>query len=446
MVKVLDENDKPLRDPSRKIVMEFCEKTMTEENGRSLIENPFFQKHLPKIKRIITVPIPILTADGDIRFPRPGFNSDLDVYCARNCPALVKLDIEQALKILEDAHKGFEFKNPQSRTHAFGRFLTPFFRGHIGFLEPVPCWFYNANRPRAGKDYLSGITQITYEGFAFEDAALNYRSEETCKRITAGLLAGRRFFHFANCQDYLHDKYFIQAITDSVWRVRLLGSNNAQSDLLIQNEAEYSLSANTGLTYREDVEPRLRKIELAYYDEDPNSRVFPVEDLHGWAIQNRSLLLSAAHSIYSYWTAKGCPKAHPFSSYKRWGKFIGGALNLLELGDPTLPHQEDDPLISGDLRTQALKAVFELAYEHFPELWKDKKDITTLVANNQSDEERLDWFGDLGDDKSKKKTAQILGQALSFFQGRWLAGIRLIIDSSQANVIRRKLMFTKNPA
>jgi len=73
---------------------------------------------------------------------------------------------------------------PRSRTHAYARFLTPYFRGHIGFLEPVPCWFYNANRPRAGKDYLSGITQITYEGFAFEDAALSDSSDETRPRVT----------------------------------------------------------------------------------------------------------------------------------------------------------------------------------------------------------------------------------------------------------------------
>jgi hypothetical protein len=353
------------------------------------------------------------------------------------------LDIEQALKVLEVAHRGFEFKNPQSRTHAYARFLTPYFRGIIGFLEPVPCWFYNANRPRAGKDYLCGITQITYEGFPFEDASISDSTDETCKRITAGLLAGRRFFHFANCQGHLHDKFFIQAITDSIWRVRLLGSNNAQSDLLVPNEAEYSLSANAGLTYREDVEPRLRKIDLAYYEEDANSRIFPVEDLHGWAIQNRPLLLSAAHSVYLYWTQKGCPEAHPFSSYKRWGKFVGGALILAELGDPTLPH-EDDPLITGDPRTAALKAVFELCYEHYPELWKDKKDISTLVAANQDQYERLEWFGDFSDDKTRKKAVLKLGHALAFFHGRWLSGIRLLIDSSQSNAYRRQLKFTKN--
>ena len=442
MVKALNGDGKPLRDLDGRIVMEFKEKTMSEENGRSLIENPFFQKHLPKIKRILSVPLPILTPQGDIRIPQPGFNPELGIYCASNTPTIQPLDIEQALEILEAAHQGFEFKNAQSRTHAYARFFTPYFRGHIGFLEPVPCWFFTANRPRAGKDYLSGITQIVYEGFPFEDAALSDNADETCKRITAGLLAGRRFFHFANCQGYLHDKYFIQAITDSAWRVRLLGSNNAQSDLLIPNEAEYSMSANTGLTYREDVEPRLRKIELAYYEEDANSRIFPVEDLHGWVTDNRSLLLSIPHTIYQYWVKKGCPEAHPFTSYKRWGKFIGGALKLLGLGDPTLPHDED-PLIASDLRTAALKAVFELCYGSFPDLWKDKRDIYTLVAANPNQDERLEWFGDFSNPNTQKKAALKLCQALASVERRWFSGIRLLIDTSQANVWRRKLKFSK---
>jgi hypothetical protein len=204
--------------------------------------------------------------------PRRGYNKDLEIYCALDAPLIQVLDIEPALKILEQAHVGFEFTSPQSKTHAYARFLTPFFRGIIGYSEPVPCWFFNGNRPRCGKDYLAGITQITYEGFPFEDAAIGDKPEETCKRITAGLMAGRRFFHFANCQGYLQDKCFIQAITDMIWRDRLLGGNSAANDLQIPNEAEYSISANQGLTCRDDVPPRVRKINLAFYDEDANAR------------------------------------------------------------------------------------------------------------------------------------------------------------------------------
>jgi hypothetical protein len=442
MIKAKDDIGQPLRDANGKIQWKFAEKTMGEDLARSLLENPFFRSQLPRISGILPIPVPILTPNGDIRLPRPGYNKDLEIYCALNSPSLRLLEIEEALKVLRKAHLGFEFLNPQSRTHAYARFLTPFFRGIIGYGEPVPCWFFNANRPRCGKDYLAGITQIAYEGFAFEDAALGDDPDETCKRITAGLMAGRRFFHFANCQGHLSDKYFIQAITDMVWRARLLGSNDAASDLQIPNEAEYSLSANQGLTSRDDVEPRLRKIELAFYEEDANSRIFPVEDLHGWARANRSLLLSSAYTIFDYWTKKGMPHGKPFSSYKRWGRTIGGVLELMDLGDPTLPH-EDQHFFTGDLSTDAMKAVFQLAYEHYPEIWFLKKQLYQLLADNQDLDERLHWFGDLSGDK--KKSAQVkLGKAITQFKNRILAGIRLQIDESLAKTQNWKLRFTKS--
>jgi hypothetical protein len=429
-----------IKDAKKKWV--FAEKTMGEGLARSLVESPFFRRQLPKILRILPVPIPFLLPNGDIRMPRPGFNRELGIYCARNAPPIRLLDIEESRETLEAAHLGFEFKNQQSRAHAYARFLSPFFRGIIGYSEPVPCWFYSANRARCGKDYLAGITQIAYEGFPFEDAALGDDSEETRKRITAGLLAGRRFFHFANCQGHLSDKYFIQAITDMIWQDRLLGGNDSTNDLRIPNEAEYSFSANLGLTCREDVEPRSRVISLAFYEEDANGRIFPVEDLHGWARGNRSLLLSAAYTVFDYWLKKGMPEGRPFASYKRWGKIIGGAMLTAELGDPTLPH-EDQSLHSADLRTEAMKAVFELGYEHHPDRWIPKKDLYSVVAASQTDDERLSWFGDLEGDK--KRASQIkLGKTVSQFNGRILSGIRLFIDESIKRTQDHTVRLTKD--
>ena len=50
----------------------------------------------------------------------------------------------------------------------------------------MPLWTFTANRPRAGKDYLNGVAQTLYYGYAFEDSPLEC-SEETQKRITAAL-------------------------------------------------------------------------------------------------------------------------------------------------------------------------------------------------------------------------------------------------------------------
>ena len=113
----------------------------------------------------------------------------------------------------------------------------------------MPLWAFTANRPRAGKDYLNGVAQTLYYGHAFEDSPLE-RSEETEKRITAALAAGRRSMHIANQQgSYFDDQALIAAITGTVWCSRRLGSNDSSSSLEYKNELEFSLSANMGLQF-----------------------------------------------------------------------------------------------------------------------------------------------------------------------------------------------------
>jgi hypothetical protein len=123
-----------------------------------------------------------------------------------------------------------------------------------------------ANRPGAGKDYLNGVEQTLYHGYAFEDSAIAPQaSAETEKRITSALAAGRRSMHFANQQGrYLDDQALIAAITSTVHRSRRLGSNDAAASVEYQNELEFSMSANAGLQWREDVTRRARFIRLAF--------------------------------------------------------------------------------------------------------------------------------------------------------------------------------------
>ena len=315
----------------------------------------------------------------------------------------------------------------------------------MGFGARMPLWFFSANRPRSGKDYCAGVAQIVYLGHEFEDAALGDNPEETSKRITAALLAGRRQIHFANCQGHLDDRYFIQAITGSTWNARQLGSNNAASDLKLPNEAEYSISANVGLTYREDVEPRSRKIELAYYEENENERTFPNPDLHGWLKENRALVLSAVHACFEHWVKKGMPAGKTsFISFPKWARVVGGVMTACGLGDPCRAHEEQD-LIGGDQRTMAMRALYELGYSKFPGRKVRKSELYAAIRDEQSREghdERLNWFGDLnGQEKNKAEIK--LGKAIPAFQRRELCGIRMTLDASLAKSQQHEVCFER---
>jgi hypothetical protein len=423
----------------------FMAKTMSEAVARSLLESPQFLKHIPRVVRILDVPIPVRTSSGDIVFPKPGLTRSLGIYCAPDAPQIAKLPIEEALRILEEAHTGFCWKDDQARVHALARLLTPYARGLMGFDERPPLWFFVGNRPRCGKDYLNGVTQIAYLGHTFEDVAITDNSEETAKRIISALRAGRRMMHFANCQHHLDDPIFIQSVTAPTINGRSLGSNDAKSDLELPNEIDYSLSANVGLTYREDVEPRLRKIELAFFEDDPNKRIFDKPFLHQWLKANRARVLSAIHSLFQYWIEKGTPLSKTlFNSFPKWAEILGGVMTLCELGDPCQPHKGEE-LLGGNEKERAMRSLYKVCYGDWPDQWIRKTDIYDVLLGQRENDERLLWFGDPRSDTEKERrfaTARI-GNALSAFRDRELDNIRLVIDTSNAKSQQWQYRFTK---
>ena len=425
-------------------ITEFVARTMSEQSARSLLVSPQFLKHIPRIARILDVPIPIRKPNGEIVFPKFGFNPSLGIYCAPGALEIKQMSLEEAVKVIEQALAGFCWEIPQSKVHAIARMITPYARGVMGFSERTPLWYFVGNRPRCGKDYLSGITQIVYLGHAFEDAPITDNYEETSKRIVSALRAGRRMMHFANCQHHLNDPGFIQSITAPTINARSLGSNDAKSDLELPNEIDYSLSANVGLTYREDVEPRLRKIDLAFFEEDANKRTFPNPFLHDWIKANRSQVLSAIHSLFQYWISKGAPAGKTlFNSFPRWAEVVGGVMVTCGLGDPCLAHEGED-LLGGDLREIAMKALFQVAFDTFPEQWLRKGDIYDIIREQRENNDRLSWFGELdGDSKEKSFATKRVGNALSGFRNRILGGVKLEIDTSNAKSQQWRYRFRK---
>jgi hypothetical protein len=178
------------------------------------------------IVRLLPVPLPFRVGDKLI-YPKSGYDPQFGAYLLPGHPIINPVPFKTALEVLKRLHRDFCFTNEQSRTHAVAALLTPFSRAIIGWTTRTPLWFYSANRPRAGKDYLRAITLLVYEGHAFEDLPIGKESEETAKRIMAAARSGRRFMHFSNCQAHLQDAYLTQALTNRVISGRRLGSNDA---------------------------------------------------------------------------------------------------------------------------------------------------------------------------------------------------------------------------
>jgi hypothetical protein len=166
----------------------FAARTMSNNQAARVLAGTHLT--LNRISRILDVPIPMLVHEKIFR-PLPGYNKDLQLFCDPTAPKILELQggVHEALSVIDSIYREFCWKDQQSKTHAIARLITPYLRGVIGFKNKIPLWFFDANRPGAGKDYCNGVTQIVYQGRAFEDAPIGESGEETRKRITSALVA-----------------------------------------------------------------------------------------------------------------------------------------------------------------------------------------------------------------------------------------------------------------
>ena len=208
--------------------------------------------------------------------------------------------------------------------------------------------------------------------------------------------------HFANCVGCIDDPVFIGLITKLEHGARNLGSNKAEDALRLANETEYSLSANTGLTFLPDVEPRTRRISLKFEQRQLRTRL-PDPDLHGWILEHRADLLSAIESLVSLWMEAGAPPGPtPFTSFPQWARVVGGIMNFHGLGDPCLT--QDDLGVAADAKRRRDAALYEAMFAKHPEEWVEKS-VVYLVIHKNEDVGDFDFFGEplLGMGKERKK-------------------------------------------
>lgn len=391
-----------------------------------LLAAPQFLQQLPVISRVLSSPLAIIdeTTRGLVDL-QPGYNPEHKLFLDPGFGPIDIVEPGEARMILNDLLGGFCFETEQDRVHALARIITPYVRQIMGWTARTPLWIYVANRPRAGKDYQAMLSFIIYEGDVCEDAPLERSHEETRKRITAALMSGRPFMHFANCQGHIDDAALTAAVTSRTIGARNLGGSGSADDLRLPNEMEFSISANVGLTFREDIGPRSRRIALAFQDEDPNSRRFRYPDLHDVVRRNRRRILGAIHALVKVWVEQGCPPGpSSFTSFPEWARVMGGIMHANGLGNPCLPHATELAL-GGDLKEKAMHAVYTIGFARWPDQWVIKQDLFQALAG--SDDEDLNFFGSfVGEDATKTRTRA--GMALTAYKGRILSGVILEVD------------------
>ena len=334
----------------------FVELSMRSEVAAPLLVTDALVQALPRLDRILEVPIPI-EKDGKITMPVPGLNREHNLWLAEDAPVVTAHKLEEAKLWLDWLLQDFPFATPQDRTHYLAYLLTPMIKGLLPRWNcRIPMFIYQANRQRAGKDYAAGIGGLLYEGEAREENPITRDTAELEKRVTAAFMAGWTRLHFSECAGHLDNTILQGLVTKADYSGRELSRSKM---FTAPNEFLVSLSGKNDLTLSTDLAVRSRTINMEYFQEDANARKFTFPDLHGEVLKRRSDILSALYSLVRYWLDQGRPPGPtPFASFSQWAEVVGGILTVTGLGDPCLPQVSD--ILPLDTDTADMKALFEI--------------------------------------------------------------------------------------
>lgn len=408
----------------------FVIQSMSEGQARILSGCRQFREKLPRIERILPIPIPHLESDS-LCYPAPGYNPMSHTWVSTDSPPIGNMSLAEAKDVLMNEllagpdQGGFFWRDSQAQIHALARVLTTYSRGLMNWAR-APLFIFAGNREGCGKDTCAAIAPTLITGKAVVGAPLSKGAEdEMRKRILPTIRAGRMYLHFANLKGDI-DFPSLEAATDNsgLWEDRVLGSSTI---VTVRNELEFSLSANHA-TWSPDLERRCRQIQLHVPHEDVNTIAYRFPDLLRHVCEQRPRFLTALDALVRFWVKQGCPDGPTiFTSFPEWGRVVGGILHACGLGDPCLPHPETETC--GDQETMAMRSLFLWAFERYGDKSVPREDFLNAARSNRSIRERFDWI-----EFEEKSGAIRFGKLLAKFDNRVLGGILFHIDRTSKNM------------
>ena len=404
---------------------------------KEIADSNDFIEQLPSINATLNTQMPVIK-NGKLILLDRGYNEEFKIWVNTNSYQVTKNDmtLEEAKNILEKLFGDFCFETEQDKHNAIASFLTPFIRGLQEDKQPYsylpPVWLYEANRERAGKDYLAGMTSILYTGGKpVFDPIAGMPEEELQKKITSIMKNGGTILHSGNNKKMLNSSTLESLSTSLKYIGRILGKSEV---ITMKNNLMISLSANRGFKYTADMDNRMIRIKLFYPEENANERTFKNPNLSDWLFNNGDQILSALFTLVKNWFNKGKPKSSKnFASYHEWAEICGGIMESAGYLNPCSLRENDD--IGGDEEGREMKFLFEECYKDFKNTDKNINDIREFV-NNSPETFEFKSFTEPSDVKYFTKL-------ILKYEDREKSGITLLCVRKDRHIQRRRFVFVK---
>jgi hypothetical protein len=279
------------------------------------------------------VEIPTLRSDGSIHY-EPGYDPitrllhvparGLEVPEIPDVPD--DSDVDQAVKLIDEALCDFPFDTPSDRANAIAAMLTPIVRPAID--GQVPLALVDAPEPGTGKGLLVNLVSVIATGRPAAMRPLAAHDDEVRKMITSTLAEGPTIVALDNIEDAIRSPSLALVLTSDEWADRLLGRSET---VKLPNRATWMATGNN-LQVGGDLGRRCYRIRLDARQAKPYSRPassFRHPDLLDWAQQHRGELIAALLTIARHWYAIGQPDVDvpPLGGFTPWARLAGSVLH-----------------------------------------------------------------------------------------------------------------------
>lgn len=282
---------------------------------------------LHRLESVLTAPSFV---PGGRLIETPGFDERSGIYYderERIDPVPMKPTSDDVLSarmlIEEDLFVDFPWPSQADKAGAWAAILVPFVRRMISGATPLHL--IEAPVAGSGKGLLADLICVAFSGREADVTTLPTDEEETRKKVTSLLRAGRPIITFDNLPHGSKSATLAAILTSRTWIDRKLG---VQEMIEMSNRAIWVTTVNNP-DFNVDLARRCIRIRIAPEAGRPWERQqFKHAALREWVTENRPSIVHALLTLIQYWVSIGMPRGKiALGSFESWSRIMGGILD-----------------------------------------------------------------------------------------------------------------------
>jgi hypothetical protein len=393
-------------------------RTATASDAEGVLSSPQFLEQLQPIEKFNPIRMPVKDREGYLKLLSPGYDEFARTFTAQSDVVISdRMPLEMAINIIDELLGEFPFADGgRSKAVALAAMLTVFAQGILPRKSLRPCFIFLANAEGAGKTLLTKVATVPVLGFSPTGSKAK-DEDEMRKLLLAAILEAKTVLCLDNIKGRLASESLEGFLTSQNWAGRVLGGSTTFTG---ENNVTVFITGN-GCTVSPDMRRRSLFCELFIEVERAEDRIFkqPLEVPE--LIDRRGEILSALYSLILDWHKAMEPKpSRSNSSFPEWARIIGG---IVENAGYVCPLETPEIEAAADVDGADIRSLVKVLGEGALERTFKFSEIVTAAQQDGLFERILPE-----DCEPDIKTRAVLSKLIGAYDGRLIAGFRLIVE------------------